>query len=366
MNDQSDCTMNFSCDLVGNARKHLQFLKDIHTFNCNVASICNDIRNTKVSDVRDMKAVSKGKDVMEESLRRYKDLWLPLVAAVNSTASKTTPIELYPPPDIAWLWHCHRLAPNQYFEYCHETFGRTIEAYPPFAMLVEQEGTSSTTDFWTKMYPNERFFLYAKDVIAGVHTNECMSNIIGGFDLLESTQRQENFLWQVSSERFEDEDFLDEGVVNYFRFLKLKPIAASRGIILVPTYQIDLMWHTHILSSIDKYNADCISIMNSTLHHDDSLTDRTDGGVLDISFKETTNLWMKEYGTEYMVAGGMYRGEPPPEYYTTQWRSYDDCFLSIAMNVALIGKVGASSTTGITGPTQWAKLSGCSKFFMCT
>ena len=108
------------------------------------------------------------------------------------------------------------------------------------------------------------------------------------------------------------------------------------------------MWHTHI---------DCVSIMHSTLHHDDSLSDRSDGGVLDTSFTETKSLWMKEYGTDYVLAGGKYRGEPPTEYFTTKWRSYDDCLPSISMNVALIGRVGASST-GATRPIEWAKLDG--------
>ena len=111
-------------------------------------------------------------------------------------------------------------------------------------------------------------------------------------------------MWQVSGERFGDTDFLKQGVLNYYRFLKLKPSASKQGIIFVPTYQIDLMCHTHMLTSIDMYSAYCVSIMHSTLHHDDSLTDRSDGAVLDTSCTETKSLWMKEYGTEYVVAGG--------------------------------------------------------------
>ena len=155
-------------------------------------------------------------------------------------------------------------------------------------------------------------------------------------------------MWQVSGERFGDTDFLKQGVLNYYRFLKFNPSASKQGIILVPTYQIDLMWHTHTLTSIYMYNTDCVSIMHSTLHHDDSLTDRSDGGVL---VAETKSTWMKEYGTDFVVAGGKYRGEPPTEYFTTKWRSYDDCLPSISMNVAFIGRVGASST-GATCPIE--------------
>ena len=31
--------------------------------------------------------------------------------------------KLYPPPDIAWLWHCHRLAPKLYVEYVFKHSG---------------------------------------------------------------------------------------------------------------------------------------------------------------------------------------------------------------------------------------------------
>jgi hypothetical protein len=183
--------------------------------------------------------------------------------------------------------------------------------------------------------------------------------LLYGFDLLGSIERQANFLWQVSGERFGDDDFLFEGVQNYYRFLQLKPTATQHGTILVPTYQIDLMWHTHILSSIQMYDKDCIRIMNSTMHHDDSLTDRAEGGILDVSFAATKSLWMKHFGTDYIVAGGMYRGEPPMEYHTSHWRSYEDSLPSKITNVALIGKVGASSTSSTTGgPTRWAPLNG--------
>ena len=355
MNGSSDdghTTINalFPCDLMTNATKHLEFLKSIHEYyvssndpNCNHGS--------------------------HESLRRYDELWLPLVA---KTSSKE---QLYPPPDIAWLWHCHRLAPKHYTKYCHATFGgRIIEAHPPFEMSHPSIFTSDlkqlplqehpkcdryfqrTVDLWTETYPHESFFL---DVDKEAKIESPSPSLLNGFDLLGSTERQANFLWQVSGERFGDDDFLVEGVQNYFRFLQLMPNATELGTILVPTYQIDLMWHTHILSSIEMYNKDCIRIMNSTLHHDDSLTDREDGGILDVSFTATKSLWMERYGTDFVVAGGMYRGEPPPEYYTSQWRSYEDSLPSTITNVALIGQVGASSTgTTAAAPTKWAPLYG--------
>ena len=55
------------------------------------------------------------------------------------------------------------------------------------------------------------------------------------------------------------------------------------------------------------------------LEHDDSLTDRNEGGVLDTNFKATKNLWFDTYKQQYKVPGGMYRGEPPKQFFSPEW-----------------------------------------------
>ena len=118
--------------------------------------------------------------------------------------------------------------------------------------------------------------------------------------------------------------------------------------ILVPTYQIDLMWHTHILTSITNYNADCKTIIGTTMNHDDSFNDRTEDGPLDRAFNETKALWKEMYdGEEYTVPGGMYRGEPPREYYSLSWTatcSNGHMMCPSGNFLHLIGIQGASST----------------------
>jgi hypothetical protein len=335
----------FSCDLVAHAKLHLQFLKQSHRW---MTSLKHDEPSFLI-----------------ESLRRYQVLWLPLVASEQASS-----LPLIPPPDIAWLWHCHRLAPKEYGDYCVKTFGNIVEANPPFAMALQEgptdniQATAPTQALWNEQYPNEPFFLNPR---THTETSSDSANTdplptIGTFDLLGSTNRQATFLWQVSGERFSDDDFLAEGVQNYAKFLLLKPKAMERRTILVPTYQIDLMWHTHMLTSMQQYHADCLRIMHCKLHHDDSLTDRSDGGLLDVSYQATVDLWQKEYGTDYVVCGGMYRGEPPEEYFSSTtaslWNSDNELLLvrPTAMNHHLIGKVGATSIS--PQPTQWASLKG--------
>ena len=89
---------------------------------------------------------------------------------------------------------------------------------------------------------------------------------------------------------------------------------------LVPTYQIDWIWHTHVLCGFRAYDKDVKKLTQGWfLDHDDSLNDRTTGGVLDTSFRSTCTVWKENYGVDYPVRGGMYKGEPPPTYYRTDF-----------------------------------------------
>lgn len=244
-----------------------------------------------------------------------------------------------------------------YERYCNEKFGKVLETNRPFSLQLstspEEEANALTRELWKDAYTHESFFLQTQSTVDGENKGE-EDQLLSGFDLLGSTQRQATFLWQVSGERFDDDSFLADGVANYYNFLKLTQRARSLKVILVPTYQIDLMWHTHILTSIEKYNQDCEKIMGSTFHHDDSLTDRSEGSVLNTSFSKTKELWRTAYGTEYIIPGGMYRGEPPVEYFSKKfnnWNAHEP-----GANQHLVGLFGASSTS--PSITKWAPVDG--------
>jgi len=284
------------------------------------------------------------------SIKRYLDCWLPLV-------KKHPDLPLIPPADVAWLWHCHRLAPKHYEEYVVERFNMLLDTTTPFALQYAEAETYSqdslmTQELWQTEFPNELFF---DDNEAGkIPDPELPVCLLAGFDLSGSSKRQAGFLWQVSTSSFEDIEFLEQGVINYWKFLLLKPRAQQQGKILVPTYQIDMMWHTHMLSSIAGYNSDCKTIMGSTLHHDDSFVDRSKGGILDLSYQSTKQMWLNEFGTEYVVEGGMYRGEPPASYYSAEWQPTG------APTIVVAHEMGASSTSpnSISPPSKWATVSG--------
>ena len=203
----------FSVNLVENAFKHKWFLQTIH--NLGISLQRPSLR----------------------SLQRYTDCWLPLV-------NKYTNTPLIPPADVAWLWHCHRLAPRDYAEYVTDRFGVLIDATLPFTLqnagaeVVYSDLSLTTQDLWSKEFPDTTFFLNSNQVDTDVHCHDVSGDnrvMVGGFDLLGSTDRQATFLWQVSSPSFDDIDFLEQGVKNYCHFLLLKPMAQRLGTILVPT-----------------------------------------------------------------------------------------------------------------------------------
>ena len=206
-------TSDFSIDLVENSLKHKWFLQTIHELGISL----------------------KRPSLL--SLQRYTDCWLPLVNKYNNTP-------LIPPADVAWLWHCHRLAPRDYEEYVTERFGVLLDATPPFTLqyadadVVYSQVSLTTQDLWSMEFPDKMFFLDSNQVDTFVHCHNVSGEkkaMVGSFDLLGSTDRQATFLWQVSSPSFDEIDFLEQGVVNYRRFLLLKPMAQHLCTILVPT-----------------------------------------------------------------------------------------------------------------------------------
>lgn len=355
-------TAIFSTDLVVNATKHKRFLMKLHELGIT------------------QQAAS------EWSLHRYLNLWLPLVYTVKEGANEEdngSPDHLLPPPDISWLWHVHRLAPQEYIPYCRNHFrGHILEASPPFVLqwekddeeVVEGKGVidaaSTTRALWTRLYPDEPFFLVTERIQSedkyGVEAGDGIkfetvtsNNTADGFDLIGSAIRQASFLWQISGERYEDQDFLEEGLLNYHRFLQMKPHASN--MILVPTLQIDLLWHTHMLTNMSLYVEDCTKIMGGMLTHDDSQSDRSEGGILETSYHATAKLWKDVYdGKDYYVDGGMYRGEPPEQFYSTNWNATNTVTLLGTM-LPHVRVMGASSASIDKAECvrKWADLDGC-------
>ena len=47
--------------------------------------------------------------ILQDALRRYETIWLPAIA-------RSGKLEVAPPLDVEWIWHCHMLSPTAYQE----------------------------------------------------------------------------------------------------------------------------------------------------------------------------------------------------------------------------------------------------------
>eukprot|EP00961_Rhodomonas_salina_P042210 567285-Rhodomonas_salina.2 len=77
---------------------------------------------------------------------------------------------------------------------------------------------------------------------------------------------------------------------------------------IVPTYDMDLMWHTHLAFPCN-YEQTCLLLAGFAVRHDHSVNDRAAGSKLLIA--NTRQLFEKAYGYKRDKVGGMSNGEPP-------------------------------------------------------
>lgn len=117
--------------------------------------------------------------------------------------------------------------------------------------------------------------------------------------------------------------FLKDAVERYKGFLHLIRRNRERSLkrFCVPTYDVDLIWHTHQLHPV-SYCQDVSKLLGKVLEHDDMDSDRTKGKKLDTGFSGTTAQWEETYGRRYWKAGAMYRGNTPSAVTTVPLVSY--------------------------------------------
>ncbi|KAK7385425.1 hypothetical protein VNO78_31143 [Psophocarpus tetragonolobus] len=249
--------------------------------------------------------------VLHKANYRYKYCWLPLLA--NHAESPVAEDPLVVPLDCEWIWHCHRLNPVQYKNDCVKLYGRILDN---LNVVSSTQGTSKeeTEKLWKTMYPSEPYELdMNNDSMQDFTENflEAKENTTN-YDLISAVKRQTTFFYQVSRPYWNEDTFLEGAVARYKGFLHLIKRNRERHInrFCVPTYDIDLIWHSHQLHPVSYCN-DLVEIIGKVLEHDDTDFDRTKGKKLDVGFSETTTQWEETFGSRYRKAGAMYRGSPP-------------------------------------------------------
>lgn len=106
--------------------------------------------------------------------------------------------------------------------------------------------------------------------------------------------------------------FLKAAVARYKGFLYLIKRNQDRSMkrFCVPTYDVDVIWHSHQLHPLSYCN-DMKKLLGRILEHDDTDSNRSKGQKLDVGFSETTKQYEDTFGLRYWRAGAMYRGSLP-------------------------------------------------------
>ena len=161
-----------------------------------------------------------------------------------------------------------------------------------------------TKILWETAYPDEPYGINFDDIPTNF---TYMTNQID-YDIQAASYRQMEFYYNVSLPHYQNATFLETAKDRYKKFLYLKKLNTQAY--LVPTYDIDLIWHTHQLLPLN-YIEDCNSYLGYVLNHDDTKTNRSPGSSLNESFEYTGNLWMENFRRDYIIPGVSYRGLDP-------------------------------------------------------
>lgn len=97
-------------------------------------------------------------EVLDKAIYRYEKIWLSQVADSNAgLLYRNYHRAIYPPIDVAWIWHCHLLSPTDYIKDCdriccrpvvHETFSRAESS---------RIATKTKLNEWKKTRPSVSF-----------------------------------------------------------------------------------------------------------------------------------------------------------------------------------------------------------------
>ena len=271
--------IRIGADLITSSQQHLEFLKTVHSH----PSLYGGL-------------------VLQRAIRRYVQFWLPLAAEYNEET-------LAAPLDIEWVWHCHMLSPTLYHTDLMKICGTIIRHKVSDKRNYEQALAFSET-YWKRKYPEQPFQVSFDTLVditeSGSQEGEVSRSLGLQYDLEAAAGRQKAFYYQVSLPHYEDEKFLLGALKRYKKFLYLKQLTPNT--FLVPCYDIDLMWHTH-MNFPRIYKEDTTALLGKTLNHDDSVNDRTPGSKLDRTTMNTRVLWKRTYNEKFSNFGAMYRGE---------------------------------------------------------
>jgi Glycine-rich domain-containing protein-like len=119
-------------------------------------------------------------------------------------------------------------------------------------------------------------------------------------DLVAACLRQRSFAAKMASDRFfrlDAPSSLEQAISRYRRFMFLGVDKAEDSGV-VPTLDIDLIWHTHQLYPVG-YRRWCLVNLNEYINHDDTVGESD----LAVGLNRTVDVWYEKFGEKYEIGG---------------------------------------------------------------
>lgn len=258
--------------------------------------------------------------IISNAVRRFEKLWIPLLASVPESQR----LKLVPPLDVEWVWHCYLLCPHAYARDSPRIWASmssgTIPNYvvdhallPPHARKLARR---KAVEIWNSMYPSEPFDVMS--LLKRESISPCLPPIFSAsagsnktsyisYNIVAAASRQMAFHYQTAVlPHFRSTQFLESAIIRYKKFLWLKTQLPDE--IIVPTYDIDAVWHTH-MSHPRNYGTVCRKLFGRIFTHDDTMNDRSEGSSLVNQWAVTRHHWRNLLKSPIERSGGMWRGE---------------------------------------------------------
>ncbi|KZV19467.1 hypothetical protein F511_31837 [Dorcoceras hygrometricum] len=179
------------------------------------------------------------KPTILEAIRRYDQLWMPLIADLSKGLTK--PPMILPPLDVEWIWFCHSLSPANYRCYCEARFSKIIGKPTIFYEENEEYALDRCRKIWEDRFPSEPF---ENEVDPSLEN----CSVVSDEGLLEQALKMRylcrlfyDLAWSYNSELV----FLIAANKRYKGFIYMIHKYADEHSCLVPTSDVLLMWLTH-------------------------------------------------------------------------------------------------------------------------
>ncbi|KAM0249759.1 hypothetical protein ACHAP5_002628 [Fusarium lateritium] len=217
-----------------------------------------------------------------------------------------------PPVDVLMVWHAFLLNPSDFLDYCKEKSWNYLPRVTfPWSLIhkaISSQGTiRDTWKYKAKSWevPKQGSLIggdLLKSIIAKgkketLRINERFSSSIVK-QLVDNVERQRVFVQKMNAHLWIRspalQGTLSRAVERYDKYLQLFKLYPGK--MLVPTLDIDLVWHTSQLSPA-AYKASMEARCGRFINHDDKIAKHK----LVVGNDETHNIYRIRFGLEYSV-----------------------------------------------------------------